>query len=219
MARLKVKINRVRCNVTEDNLGADEVYLIAAAARDQNDLANADKAQINRLPALTKIPNPAGGAPTLKAPTKEMNNGSTWDPDPNHFIIDMPITDGPVYVGIWLMDQDASEDIEEDDIKKMQEAVEAAGAAMAPATNGSSVAGGMVASVLIGFVGRLMMMDDDDLLGFTDPYFHTNVMLNSGIHPHVPPGWPLGQRVFQESFKANLDGADYDVYYTVLIEQ
>jgi len=216
MARVKVKINRIKCNVTEDNLGADEVYVIAAAARDQNDLSNSKKAQISRLPALTKIPNPAGGAPTLKAPTKEMNNGDIWDPE--GFIIDMPVTDGPLYVGVWLMDQDASEDIEEDDIKKMQDAVEAAGTSMAPATNGTSAAGGMIASVLIGFIGRLMMLDSDDLLGFTDPHFSTNVILNNAANPSLPAGWPVGQRAFPNSFKANLDGADYDVYYTVIIE-
>ena len=215
MARVKVVINRVKCNVTEDHTGADEVYLIAAAARDPNDIANAEKAKIGRLPGLTKIPNPSGGPATLKAPTKEMNNGDVWDPDAT--VVDMPLGDGPLYVGVWLMDQDAAEDIEEDEIKKMQEAVEAAGTALAPATNGSSALGGIIASTLIGFITQLVMFDDDDLLGFTDPLFHHHVILNP-VAGSVPVGWPISGNVFPQYFKANLDGADYDVFYTVHIE-
>ncbi len=215
MASVKVKIDRVICNVTEGNTGADEGYLIVAAAKDPNDLSNPKKAVVGRLPALTQIPNPGGGAPTLKAPTKEMNNGNIWDPDA--VVVDLPTAGGPVHVGVWLMDQDTAEDIEEDDIKKLQEAVEGAGTALAPVTEGVSAGGGMIASVLIGFIGRLLMFDADDLLGFTDPPFSTHVFLNPATNPNLPAGWPIGQRAFPQYFKANLDGADYDVFYTVVI--
>jgi hypothetical protein len=213
MPRLRVVINKVVCHTTEDNLGADEIYLIAASAQNINDLSDPKKATIARLPALTSIPNPSGGQPTLKAPTKEMNNGSEWEP--NKEIINVQVGYGPLAVGVWLMDQDASEDIEEDDIKRMQDAVSAAGLALAPTTNGASAAAGGIANVLIGFIGKLMMLDSDDLLGFTDPHYTTNLIPPS---PTMPTGWPGQYGSFGQYFPAQMDGANYDVFYTVIVE-
>jgi len=207
--------------VTEDDTGADEIYVVAGHASSLAKLTAGQTIDVQRYPKLEPVPSP-GGVISFKRPTHEMNNGDSWSP--GTVILEADIGYGPLEVAVWLFDQDAAESIDADDVAAVAEAVNAAGEGLAPVTEGKSKLAALAAEFLIHLVAGLIELDEDDLLGMGP--FKINLPPPGAPVSPQDPAYDLLKRIRRAiftthvcRFEARNDGADYEVYYSVTLSE
>lgn len=215
MPKITITLQAIHCYTPED-ASTDEIYVIAGLANVMSDSGGKPvkvKFSDNRHPERETIFSPPGSTDPdkFRQPTHPMSAGSVL---PIHeVILEETVDFGPVYVGLWLMDQDASEDISAEELKAMNAAISAAGVALAPATKGASVPVSMLANFFLTIGVTLSWLDSDDLLGF-----QLTPLDLQPVHPEYP--W-FAQQYNQAHFKkliATEDGAHYEVFYFIKVD-
>lgn len=216
MPKITVTLQHVKCHKTEDDTGADEVYVVAGHASSLTNLGQGDKIKVAREPAVQPIPAPNGTITGFKKPTHSMNNGDDWPA--RKVVLEAEVGYGPLEVGMWLFDQDAAETVDEDDVEAVASAINAAGEGLAVVTEGKAKAAALVAEFLVRLIGGLIELDEDDLLG-TDT-FSIDLRPTATMPPQMQAWYKASTyRAHGQRFVADYDGANYEVYYEVLITE
>lgn len=221
MPKVLVKLLHVKCHVTEDDTGADEIYVVAGHASSLANLTAGQTIDVKRFPKLQPVPSPSGVI-GFKRPTRSMNNGDSWSPDT--VILEADIGYGPLEVAVWLFDQDAAETIDKDEVAAVAEAVNAAGEGLAPVTEGKSKLAALAAEFLIRLIAGLVELDEDDLLGMGQ--FAINLPPPGPQLSPLDPAYDLLKSIRRSIFTTHVrrfealeDGARYEVYYSVTLSE
>jgi hypothetical protein len=185
--RINVTLDKIVCRKTEDDLGSDEFYVIAALSKKSGKTQTA-----------------------LEGPW-DINDGDVKEFAGGLTLFDEAADEGEYLVVITCWDQDASEDISAEDLKRasvlLDRVKDKVGEIRLNKGKSSEAANWVVMAIdgLFYLIRLLVNLDKDDFLGKDQQ----SLM--------VPNDWsPLdNSKAYPKRFKCTADGADYDVYYTI----
>jgi hypothetical protein len=193
MSRIQIRLKKIHCYKTED-FGADEFYIIAGFKK-----------------------NSSAKPLAVYKGIWDLNNTDSVSPDVLLFDEEVDTNEEAIFQ-IFCFDQDASEEIKPEDLKKAGDMVEEMINKIQEhrESNGKQPASGgnlavMAVEALISIIGFLVSLDKDDLLGDHQETIPT------------PTWWqsvnPVGatEASHDTQFKCLYQGSNYDVHYNVKV--
>ncbi len=185
--RINVTLDKVVCHKTEDNIGSDEFYVIAALSKK------------------------SGKTLTTLAGTWDLNDGDTKEFPNGLTLFDEAADEGEYLVVITCWDQDASEDITDEDLRRASALLDGVkdkiGQIRSKQGRSADPTNWIVMAIdgLFYLISLLVSLDKDDLLGKDEQTLS------------VPNDWsPLdNSQAYPKRFKCTAHGSNYDVFYTI----
>jgi hypothetical protein len=194
MSRIQIRLTRIHCIETEDDLGNDEFYVVSAFKK------NSDAKPVVEFKGIWSMSD------GLDQPVDEQLVDETVD------------TGEEAYFRIWCFDRDAAEEISQADIKKAEEMVaemlqkiESHRESNGKGPNTGIFLADLALGAIFSIIAALVNLDKDDLLGDhtetipTPTWWQAHNPIGTSSATHITP------------FKCRYDGAQYDVEYEVKV--